>query len=222
MISSMFLNTQYDGAAGSNTSSRHRKRKLTSPSFEKDERTVLAKKKRKKVDNYFDDILIMDNDFSIDLDLPEVSVPHSDDNDIFEWMEDILGNESDELSLTEDNDKNSCESIDVDSFLSLNESDSCYEEMISLLAEGDEDGSNGEENVFKKIQESFIADQLLGDHSKSFTLKRSPSFGTRLGRTSRIGIRQGLTKLAKANSRSAKTRRMLLNCRLSFSTKISQ
>ena len=219
----MFLNTQYDGAAGSNTSSRHRKRKLTSPSsFENDERTVLAKKKRKKVENYFDDILIMDNDFSIDLDLPEVSVPHSDENDIFEWMEDILGNETDELSLTEGNDKSSCESIDVDSFLSLNESDSCYEEMISLLAEGGEDVSNGEENVFKKIQESFIADQLLGDHSKSFTLKRSPSFGTRLGRTSRIGIREGLTKLAKANSRSAKTRRMLLNCRLSFAKKSSQ
>ena len=50
----------------------------------------------------------MDNDFSIDLDLPEVSVSHfEDNNDIFDWMEDILNNETDAPSLTEGNDKNS-------------------------------------------------------------------------------------------------------------------
>lgn len=218
MISSVFLNTPYDGAARSNTSSRHRKRKLTPPtSFENDERTVFANKKRKKTENYFDDIVIMDNDFSLDLDLPL-----SEDNDIFDWMDNILGKEADELPPIQGNEKNSSESTDIHSFLSQNGSDSCYDEMISLLAEGDENNSsNGEENVFKKIQESFIADQLLGDHSKTFKLKRSPSF-TRLGRSSRLGIRQGLAKLAKANSQSAKTRRMLLSCRLSFSKKSSQ
>ena len=236
--STMLVNTPYDGATCSKNSSRLRKRKLSSPaSFDKDERKMLTNKKRKKTEDFFDDIIVMDCDFSIDLDLPEDPVKHSSDDDVFDWMQNILSNSDAETSVTQGIDKNNkgySDSNGIDSFLTFNESDPCYEEMISLLAEGDKDG-NDEENVFKKIQESFISDRLLGqhffssasslrnaDHSKSQTIERSPSLNTRRNRSSRIGIRQGFAKLVKANSRSARTRHMLLNCKLSFCKNTSQ
>mmetsp|Transcript_2464 Transcript_2464/g.5917 ORF Transcript_2464/g.5917 Transcript_2464/m.5917 type:complete len:222 (-) Transcript_2464:112-777(-) len=214
---SMPNNMPSNGAACANNSSRLRKRKLSFPaSFDNDDK-MIAQKKSKQAEHLFEDIPIFDSDFSMHLDLPEV--PQADKEDVFDWMENILGDKVIETSSTES---------DIDPSLTSTESDPCYKEMISLLAEDENDG-NGEENVFKTIQESFISDRLIGhnflptaDYSKKSTLKRSPSFNTRLGRSSRIGIRQGLTKLAKANSRSAKTRRMLLDCKFSLHLNNSQ
>ncbi len=213
-------NTLCTGPSSANTSSRLRKRKLSFPaSFDNDEK-ISKQKKRKQVDTFFDDIPSFDSNFSFSLDLPEASIPPSEKEDVFDWMENILGDKKIGTSPTSSN--------EVDSFLTSNESDPCYNEILSLLAE-DEKDTKTEENVFKAIQESFVSDRLIGhnflptpDYSKKPALRRSSSFSTRLARSSRIGIRQGLAKLAKANSRSAKTRRMLLNCKLSLQMNTSQ
>lgn len=224
----MLIDTPNDGATCYNNSSRLRKRPPSFPaSFDIDERKMITNKRRKKAECFFDDIVTMDCNFSTDLDLPEVCVPHSDNDGAFDWMGNILNDRYVETSSTEGNDKNNTDSYCIDSFSSLDECDPYDEEIISLLAVQDND-SNSEENVFKTIQESFISDRLLGQHffsstsslpnadySKNSTLKRSLSFNTRRGRSSRIGIRQGLAKLVKANTRSAKTRHILLNCKLS-------
>lgn len=180
---------------------------------------MIANKKRKSEGS-----TNMDLSFSVDLGLPEVSLPNSDNDDVFDWMENILNSPAENKNKTSPS-----LSIEIDSI----ESDPCYEEAISLLAEGDND--NKEENVFKEIQESFISDRLLGhdsfastlsrpnaNHSNGPTLKRSPSFNTRRGRSSRIGIREGLDKLVKANRLTARTRYMLLNCKLSLYKNTSQ
>ena len=194
--------TPYNGAAYVNDeSSRLRKRKLSFPaSFNYEETQMIANKKRKKS--------------SVDLDLPEISLPQSGNDDVFDWMENILNSPADKSNTS------SSLNIDINSV----ESDPCYEEMISLLAEDDNDN---EENVFKNIYESFISDRLLEHDSfasttMSPTLKRSPSFNTRRARSSRIGIREGLDKLVKANRLTAKTRHMLLNCKLSLYKNNSQ
>lgn len=192
------------------------------------------KKRKKGMRLLVENITIMDRDFSIDLDLPDVSDPCSDNGDIFDWIENMLGKGNGETSnaiptamLPSENEDNNisdlslgynCEDVDIDSSLTLNESDPCYEDMISLLAQGDND-DNIYENVFKKIQESFVSDRLLEHHP---TLKRSPSFNARIARSSRIGIRQGLDQLVKANRLTATTRQMLLSCKLPSYKKKSQ
>lgn len=191
----------------------------------------------------------MDRDFSVGLDLPDNSVSCSDNVDVFDWMENMLSTGNSKISSaipatifptenknmktsTDSNLGYSCEEINIDTFLTLNESDSCYEEMISLLAEGDND-DNKEENMFKTIQESFVSDRFLEHHSFSSAssrpsadispaLKRSPSFNSRRPRSSRIGIREGLDQLVKANRLTAETRHMLLSCKLSLSKNTSQ
>jgi len=229
-----------------------RKRKLSFPATFNciESSRMITNKKRKKVLRSFEDKLTgMDHDFSIDLDLPDNSVSCSNNDDVFDWMENMLstGNSKTSSAIpatmfptenknmktsTDSNPGYSCEEINIDSFLTLNESDSCYEEMISLLAEGDNDDNN-EENVFKAIQESFVSDRFLEHHSfssassrpsadTSLALKRSPSFNSRRPRSSRIGIRQGLDQLVKANRLTAKTRHMLLSCKLSLSKNTSQ
>lgn len=251
---SLPINKPCGGAACFNDSSRLGKRKLSFPTSFDYKETITNKKRKKGLCLLEDEVTGMDRDFSIDLNLPDVSVSFSDNNndnnnDIFDWIENVLGKGKDEtfnaipstVLPTEIKDENhntdlrpgrASENIDIDSFLNLNESDPCYEEMISLLALGDNDDNN-EENVFKKIQESFVSDRLLEHHSfplttsrvstsKISTLKRSPSFNTRRARSSRIGIRKGYDELVKANRLTAKTRHMLLNCKPSLYKNNSQ
>merc|ERR1712025_791663 len=150
-------------------------------------------------------------------------------------MENMLGNGNGGRKSTtkkqneEDVPIPSCDDFCMDSILNLNECDQCYEDMISLLAQDDTDHDDAEENVFKKIQESFANDRLPECHSvssktcrmtfgssKKLTLQRSSSFNGRVARSSRIGIRTGYDKLVKANRLSAKTRYMLLTCKPTF------
>jgi hypothetical protein len=211
-----------------NESSRIRKRKLSFPApvgF-KETRMMTNKKRKKGMRLLKKKNTSTNRDFSIDLDLPDISNPCSEDGDIFDWIENMLGKGNGETSnaipttmlQTENKDKNisgSSQEADIDSFLTLNESDPCYEDMIALLAEGDNDDNN-DENVFKKIQESFVSDRFLEHQPK---LKRSLSFNTRVARSSRIVIREGLDQLVKANRQTATTRQMLLNCQLPSSCK---
>merc|ERR1719181_759026 len=234
------FSTPYDGEAYFD-SSRVRKRKLAfSASVDYKETKTITKKRKKEMRPVEENIADMDRDFSIDLDFPDDSLPSSNNDDIFDWMENMLvkgnGETSDVFSTVSPaenkikifNTGDNCDDIDIDSFLTMNESDPCYEDMISLLAQ-DENNVENEENVFKKIQESFISDRLLEhdsvsstlpkpvvDFSKGPILKRSTSFNTRRARSSRIGIREGLQQLVKANRLTARTRYMLLNCKPSL------
>lgn len=217
------VNKLCDADSYVNESTRIRKRKLSfpAPSDLKETRMMTNKKRKKGMRLLKEKITSADREFSIDLDLPDISDPCCDDGDLFDWIENMLGKGNGETSnaipttmlQTENKDKNisdSSQETDIDSFLTLNESDPCYEDMISLLAEGDNDDNN-DENVFKKIQESFVSDCFV-EHQPM--LKRSLSFNTRVARSSRIGIREGLDQLVKANRQTATTRQMLLNCQL--------
>jgi len=235
------INKTHDSIVSISDSSRLRKRKLSFPaSFDYSESKKIMKKRKKEVVIFDDNFSTMDRDFSIDLNLPEVSTPNTGNEDVFEWMENMLGKRDDESSTsTPTTDEMSANSTigntsnenEIDSFLTLNESDPCYEEMISLLAEG-ESVDNNEDNLFKQIHQSFIYDHLSEQHScpstpsrpsgsYSKTLKRSSSFSRR-PRSSRISIRQGIDQLVKANRLTAKTRFMLLNCKPSFNKNNSQ
>lgn len=228
------INKQIDSSGDS--LSEPRKRKLSIPcSLDFKEARMTTNKRRKREISCLDDkITYRDNGFSNGVDLPDISIPSTDNDDVFEWMENLLGNgHGKRQTFTKGKIKissPSCNDVSVDSLLTLNESDPCYEEMISLLAE-DENNNNNEENMFKKIQESFINDRLPEHHSfssqksqssfislKKPALKKSPSFNTRV-RSSRIGIRDGFDQLVKANRLTAKTRYMLLTCTPTFFNK---
>lgn len=179
---------------------------------------------------------------------PDTSL--TDQEDIFEWMEKTLGNDKNENSILSaatpmssitkplmniDSDCcNHSDDTDLGLFLSIDEYDSCYQEMISLLAE---DETKDDSNAFKEVEASFLSDQLLQNCtvptkpfrsseriSKSSTNKNSfdQLFVSRRSRSSRIGIREGLEKLVNANRLSATSRQMLLSCKLSLPRKKSQ
>lgn len=120
---------------------------------------------------------------------------------------------------------------DLDLFLSTDECDPCYEEMISLLAE---DETKDDISDFNEVQASSLSDQLLQNCSvftnpfrsiervSKSTNNKNPvtPFVSSHSRSARIGIREGLEKLVNANRLSAKTRQMLLSCKLSLPRKV--
>lgn len=237
---SLPINQQVDASSSYDESSL-RKRKLSFPSsFDiKGKRMATKKKKKRKRETPKpnNSASAKDFDFSFNLELTDISLSSPDNDDVFDWMENILGGGNGARNGTnKDKSKKtqltpSCDENVIDSLLTLNESDPCYGEMISLLAEDDNNDDN--ENVFKKIQESFICDRLPECHSASCTksrsgvgfsktLQRSPSFNARLARSSRIGIRAGYDQLVKANRLTARTRYMLLTCKPTFLNTNSQ
>mmetsp|Transcript_28717 Transcript_28717/g.61629 ORF Transcript_28717/g.61629 Transcript_28717/m.61629 type:complete len:241 (-) Transcript_28717:138-860(-) len=170
------------------------------------------------------------------------NITGSDQVDIFEWMDNILRKGIDETHFTippitsssanedeiiaiDSNPEHREENVTIDSspeyqnedtvidsLLSLNESDTCYEEMISLLAQDDKNDNDKENDVFKEIHESFVADRLLQHNPLSSKQKKKSTVvvNSRRARSSRIGLREGLDQLVKANKQSEQTRRWLL------------
>lgn len=235
-----------DRATLFNDSSRNVKRKFPfSESNDNYESSMItgAVKRRK-----LDILLIEDNVTSLDIKssilqgvlFAEESDSSSDQDDIFEWMDNIFNGTTSGVSveipdvassMTKDNESadsksNSfSEDIVIDSFLSMKASDPCYEEMISLLAE-DEKYADDDSEIFKKIKESFVFDRLLQNTSVHMeqpprstknssnpdTSKILPSLTSRRTRSSRIGIRERLEHLMNASRQSAKTRDMLISC----------
>jgi len=234
---SLPINKPCHGAISLNDSSRLGKRKLPFPSsLDVSESRMMTNKKRKKGMRFADNnVAAMNSKFSIDLDIPTISDSSSNNEDIFEWMDNLLGKGNDETPTmlpsfdeienigTTSNIGHKSDDNEFGPFLTMGESDSCYDEMLSLLAQDD---NKQEENVFKKIKESFVSDRLLDHHpftsrtsvdfAKSPALKRSPSFNTHRSRSSRIGMREALDQFYMANRLTSKTRQMLLNCKLSF------
>jgi len=236
---SLPINKPCDGALHLNDSARLGKRKLPFPSsLHVNESRMMTNKKRKKGMRFADNnVAATDSNFSIDLDIPTISDSSSDNEDIFKWMDSLLGKGNDETPTmlpsfdeienigTTSNVGHKSDDIEFGPFLRMGEYDSCYDEMLSLLAQHDDQ----EENVFKKIKESFVSDRLLDHHpftstssrtsddfAKSPALKRSPSFNNHRSRSSRIGMREALDQFYMANRLTSKTRQMLLNCKLSF------
>lgn len=242
---SSFTNPSND-ATCSNDLLRISKRKFSFLASYDDETIKSTNNKRRKKSLCLagNDATTMDIDCSIfqRTNLHGASFSSSDQDDIFDWMDNILNGSNNETSIaipqtTSSTNKNDNSDVsdpdyicdDMDNwFLNITGSDPSYEEMISLLAK-DDNNDNDEGNLFKRIKESFISDKFLQNNlissklfrsevtsSKSSTYKAYTPSLTRRGRSSRIGIREGMAQLDRASRLTAKTRNMLLNCKINL------
>jgi len=224
------VNKPNDGAIAFSDLSRLGKRKVEfNP-------RMLSNKKRK-----------MERKLSITLDIHQDSTTPIDNDGIFEWMDNMLdkqGNDN-QISSVENETKNfvddsslessiensslessSEEDFDLDAF--LGGSDPCYDDMLSLLAEDNNDCNDGQEdNIFRQIQESFALDRFPTIDNSSLTttsLSRSTSINsvTRKARKPCTDLRKALGQLMTANRLTARTRDMLLNSNIYLCKKSSQ
>mmetsp|Transcript_2305 Transcript_2305/g.4947 ORF Transcript_2305/g.4947 Transcript_2305/m.4947 type:complete len:261 (-) Transcript_2305:1435-2217(-) len=237
-----------DRATLFNDPSRNGNRKFPFTESDNDNESsmITSAVKRRKLDILLidEDVTSLNNKTSIlqGVLFADESVSSSDHDDIFEWMDNIFNGTTSEVSVEipdvsssmtkykerADSKSNSLsEDMVTDSFLTMNESDPCYEEMISLLAEDEK--CDDDSDIFKKIKESFVFDRLLRNisvpmeqpsrstknSSNADTSKIPSSLSSCRTRSSRIGIRERLEHLMNASRQSAKTRDILMSFTIS-------
>mmetsp|Transcript_31164 Transcript_31164/g.73446 ORF Transcript_31164/g.73446 Transcript_31164/m.73446 type:complete len:257 (-) Transcript_31164:91-861(-) len=206
-----------------------------------DENMITAKRRKTDVSIVSEDA---ENDFSgvsiessslYDSGDSDDSVSSSEQDNIFGWMDTILNGDTSEACIdctTSSVSGNYSEHSDskestkgTDPLPTIDELDPFCDELISLLSQEDKDTDT--DNIFKIIQESFISDRLLQhtplstiyESSNEDDIEKSPSsWKTNRNRIrfSRIEMKKCLEQLVTANQRSAKTRDMLLNCKLNL------
>lgn len=223
-----------------NDSSRIGKRRLSFVGSCDDSEAMIITKQRKldalSIDDTFE-ALDIESSHSKVVSFPHESMPTSEQEEIFEWMESVINGavsenatgmpEAASSSTTTQMENNVSEfnssgkDTEFDSFLVMNKSDPCYEEMISLLADDGKivvDDHNKEENdnIFKNLRESFASDRLPKDISLRTEQLASTKKNSKATRSSRISIREGLEQLVNASRLSAKTRTMLLACTINL------